>query len=464
MDNSELLINNQVHKENEIQQVEKELADNKVIADQKNLIAQQQKDNQVAIKEVAIENININSMVEQKVSKAELSDSLILDEQPAYVEKALTPELDEQEIRIYESIPRPIKMSRMKRFSRKIGFGNEKERAEYETYLSRKAEIKHKKELLQHVEVLRQKQLAGYKKMTEEKVNLIKSFGKRQGSAFNWLGKLNRKGNSFLKRMQDQGDEDNIKIDAEGKKALLCYKAETKGHGLDFGPMNILLRSNKLSAQFIGINKTCKKVCDETKKELKMKKNQEFNNAQLWKLRNKQSECKDTVNATKAALKSMNKFSLREDMTLYRHTGLAALASMLGLNSNASEGEIDRCLLRVGRKEMLIRDKGFVSTSMFLDSANHFRHTNPVHFIILGHKGTKAVNISRLAKLDKDNKPVGITSVQDKEQEMLLQSGTQFRILKVETDDAPMSDRETMKSTKEYTIYVETIPQVEKAS
>lgn len=380
-----------------------------------------------------LESNNLLDIQTQQVQE-NLNDNLILNEQPVAVGNVVAPAQKKEQ--------GPIRLSYMQRAIRKMGFGNEEELAEYEAYRRQNKEknIKEKKEKQLH---------KGIQKIKDT----FNALGKKQGNAYadKKKGILNLK-NRFLQWTQRQGDIDDEKLNANeaGKKALTKYKSDTEGEGLDFGPMNMLLRSGNYSPDLKGINKTCLRVCREG----------EFENLDSQQIKERQAQCNETIKATKDAIEAIDQFSLDQDMALYRYSGLKTLGSMLGMKPGASAEEIELFLRKRSRKGLIIRDKAFLSTTMFMDTADTFKNKSAVHFHIIGRKGTKAYNLSRMRGLNDDGSKNDITNIQNKEQEMLLQAGTQLRVVKVEMKDVPPKDVKKLRSTKIFTVICETIPQV----
>lgn len=371
----------------------------------------------------------------------QVNDHLILGEQPMVVDNVLAP--------VNKKVQKPIKLNKMQRAARKVGLATKEQKAEYEAYIRQQEQQKKQSN-------------EAYRNGIAKVVNKIKELGSNQGNAFDKKTHRLNKENPFLKKIQIRGDKDDRELDkyGEGRKFLTRYKDETDGRDLDYVPMNMLLRGNKFSNKFKGVKKTCKQIFEEERE-----KNKKISSDERKAItRKKQSECAETVEATKKAIETIDNFSLKEDMALFRYTGLGALASMLGLKGNASELDIVSRLVSSGGKELIIRDKAFMSTTIFQDAAAYFKMKSPVRFKILGKKGTKAYNISRMHGLNAHGGKDHITSTQDEEQEMLLQAGTQLRVIHIDIKNSTEAEKKRTKSTKIFTVYVETIPQVKKSS
>lgn len=334
------------------------------------------------------------------------------------------------------------------------------------------------RELTPEEEMLNQQEL-------DSKISQINALSDMQGDAMVVVGmssyhgkevplkSLNKENtNSFYLKMKEQGDLDNATYSKEGRAAFLSYKdqVEPSSKEFDYQQINTLLRNDALED-----NKKSKLTLSQAHKEYndayEAEKNKleysadfqklsveeqdkildELDAKQLKAFHQKSSTSKEVVKATQDAIKEISKHKLKEDMALFRHATADCLGVILGLPWGTPAEEIDKKISDFNKGKTIVHDKAFLSTSMFRDGADSFKMAGGVEVRILAHKGTEAVNISRLT--DKEGK---ISNMQDDEQEMLLQAGTHMRILRVEKPKPEGDD----PKPQGYIIYMETVPEM----
>ena len=147
--------------------------------------------------------------------------------------------------------------------------------------------------------------------------------------------------------------------------------------------------------------------------------------------------------------KSLKNRPLNRDLVVRRGVnGVKTAAAMLGLANfkDLSDDEIkEEIEKRVDNdEEIIMQDKGFVSTS--LSYAEHFYSAGNdaeigIEFIILAKKGTEAVNIS-------------VASMHKAEGELLFNAGTKFKLVKAEMDGESNIIEGNKKSWKFYLVSV----------
>ncbi len=170
----------------------------------------------------------------------------------------------------------------------------------------------------------------------------------------------------------------------------------------------------------------------------------------------------DENNATGKLIKGIDqgftKKKLNRDLVVRRGVGknsFSILGKMLNIqidgqfSVDALRGEIQKKL--DSKQEVIFEDKGYVSTSLPSSTANFpaggiiTPYKAGVELVILVHKGTKAINLSGKSKFSK-------------EQELLLNRGTKFRLVGADMAD---DHKAICGANGSWTIYLETVPSQE---
>ncbi len=161
--------------------------------------------------------------------------------------------------------------------------------------------------------------------------------------------------------------------------------------------------------------------------------------------------------------KIMDVTTISRDMVVRRGVaGFDTIKYMIGTDDVMSlSGEELKAALKkkMGEGDLFVRDKGFVSTSIRAGSGFGAGGPNPtftepgIEFIILVKKGTHALDISN----------AGVRGQAKNEDELLINAGTKFRVVKVYFNDGEDKDtREEgeilMGNKQSWKIYLETIP------
>ncbi len=146
---------------------------------------------------------------------------------------------------------------------------------------------------------------------------------------------------------------------------------------------------------------------------------------------------------------AMSQLSLSRDIVTRRGVTQSAIVNMLGLKATDVAGQKAELMRRFREEKPLVcSDKGFVSTAC--GSKEGYR-AEGLELIILNRKGTHAANFSAGAHYTGES-------------EVLLDAGTQFKVVGVYFNDAndPDSQREISLGDKgSWKIYLETIPQTD---
>ena len=165
-------------------------------------------------------------------------------------------------------------------------------------------------------------------------------------------------------------------------------------------------------------------------------------------------ESGDTGKKIYAMDKVFNKSKLNRSLVVRRGVGdnsFKIFANMLGIEFKSVDQLREAVKQKMDKnKDICITDKGYMSTSLpFSETkfpAGGITGRNPgVEFVILVHKGTKAINVSPNSEFSK-------------EKELLLNRGTKLRIVdaKMGADNNPICG-----ATGPWTIYLETVPSAE---
>ena len=163
------------------------------------------------------------------------------------------------------------------------------------------------------------------------------------------------------------------------------------------------------------------------------------------------SSKEDVIRQTQLMQETMKKQFLHHTMVTRRSAGADSLKFLMGCSSD--QEALRR--LRNFKKgdEVIMREKGFCSTAVGTRAKSKETFWNNVEFIIRLPKGTEAMPISETKH-----------QAYEGEREILLNAGTQFRLLEFqELDEFESADQypdEAFTSTRPmYKIYLEAIPQ-----
>lgn len=180
----------------------------------------------------------------------------------------------------------------------------------------------------------------------------------------------------------------------------------------------------------------------------------------------------EAMEKTKNAIKFLNlpENVADEDMVATRHMNLFGLAKTLGVEPKEFDSpEKFEKLQGLNEGTYITKDEGFTSTSILKDGAYDYAKSSPVECRVLIPKGTHGIYLDPISQagvqatyerfnknIDEDVDDIEAEKKEnlkeakkDAEREFLLQAGTQFKVLKMGTEDT--------KYGKKLIVYMEAI-------